>query len=490
MLFVLLFFEKKLGLNVLLFSASVIMLLFIFKRDFFKPILNKTVAIGFLLISAFYSFYGSPFTLFVSLLSFNLIIGLHTLPALRSIAYVVPNGVLNFFKSFADFFASFSLRSRNTSSLSKIFRIVLLPLIIITIFIVLYANGSSFFSEIVGSFMESLSNALEILANYLDIKVIGVIMLGFLFSLVHSLKRSQTTISLTDQSKSDGLLRDKTNKATRFKNLDLKYEYKSGVFLFTVLNLLLLIVVFLEIKNIWFPFEWQGEMLKEMVHKGTYTLIFTILVSIAVTLYFFKKNLNFYKNNRHLKILANVWIVLNGLLVVSVFIRNAYYIKYFALAYKRIGVILFLMLCLIGLVTLFIKIRKKKSTYYMFRTNSLAAYLSLVAVCFVNWDVVIAKYNFNHYKSAFVHLPFMSRLSDKALPFLQLSDQQIKEIEDKQVENIPFASRGYFKNVRYKKKIDRRVKRFVSEQEKAHWLEFVVAERRAFAKLKSQQTNN
>ena len=110
-----------------------------------------------------------------------------------------------------------------------------------------------------------------------------------------------------------------------------------------------------------------------------------------------------------------------------------YYVQYFGLAYKRIGVVFFLVLCLVVLVTLVLKIYKVKSLFYVLRINALAVYITLVGICIFNWDVIIAKYNFGHYQTAFIHLPYMSSLSDKVLPYLQVSEAMIEEIEDKQI---------------------------------------------------------
>ncbi len=484
--FVLLFFEKNLGLNVTLFGALTTLLLVIFKRQFFSSSLNYIVSIGFLFSSVFYFLYGSPFILFVSIFSFVLLLGLHTQVPIKNLLSAIPNALPNYGDAFSMFFKSFRGRKRTkrkSIGLSRLLRIFFLPAFVILLFVALYSMGSSFFSDFVGSVSNFISTAYSKIANYIDIKVIGVGLVGLFISVIHSLGLTKTLISTTDEEKSDLLIRAKDNRLKRFKNLDLKYEYKSGVFLFCTLNIMLLVLLFLEIKNIWIDFEWQGEFLKSMVHEGTYVLIASILISMGVAMYYFRKNLNFYKNNGFLKELATVWISLNAVLIISVFVRNAYYIQHFALAYKRIGVVFFLVLCLIGLVTLLIKIYRFKSVHFVVRTNALAAYITLVVISAFNWDSIIAEYNFSHYKTAFIHLPFMSQLSDKALPYLKISDSQIEEIESKQVEKIPFAKRGYFKDVEYQLKIEKRITRFKKEKANEHWLEFVWAERKVLEKL-------
>ncbi|MDC1395163.1 DUF4173 domain-containing protein [Bacteroidia bacterium] len=485
LLFVLLFFEKSLGLNVAIYGLANVLLLVFLKANFFNSTLNRIVTGGFLITSVFYYLYASPFTMFMAIVSFALLFGLHTIVPLRNLLYAVPNAVNNYFVSISDFFVSFRGRKtqRKNLGLIRIIRIVALPFFVILLFIALYSMGSSFFSDALGGIFNLFENVINKITQYIDIVAVFLAVLGVLLGVLHSLRLSNSSYSDGDRAKSDVLARIKLKINRPFRNMDLATEYKSGVFLFVILSMLLSLLLYLEIKNVWFGFEWEGELLKELVQEGTYILIFAILISMGVTIYYFRRNLNFYSKNKVLKTLAYLWIGLNALLVISVFVRNAYYIEYFGLAYKRTGVIFFLVLCIVGLVTLMIKIRKVKSTYYVLRVNALAAYITLISMCMFNWDGIIAKYNFAHYKTAFIHLPFMSDLSDKTLPYLQLTDEEIEEIENKQTEKISFARKGYFKDVDYKNKIDKRIQKFRSDYETRHWLESVWAEDKAFRLL-------
>ena len=485
-LFVVLFFEKSLGLNVAIYGVSTIILLVAFKTIFFKPLIAKIVGAGLVLTSVFYYLYASPFTLFIVLLSFVLLIGLHTIVPLRNILYAIPNVLTNYVAAVSGFFASLRGRTqrKKTVAISKLFRIVFVPMFVVLLFVAMYSMGSSYFSVAIGQVFDTLEKWLGSIIRYIDVVALWTAFLGLLFGVIHSLALRTSIFSTRDSQHTDVLTRAKEKVYRRFRNLDLMVEYKSGVFLFSILSLLLSLFLYLEIKNVWIGFEWAGETLKELVHEGTFALIFAIFISMVVTIYYFRANLNFYKNNKTLQRLAYVWIGLNALLVVSVGVRTLYYIHYFGLAYKRIGVVVFLLLCIIGLVTLVMKINRRKSTYFVMRKNAMAAYIALVAVCMVNWDGVIARYNFSHYRTAFIHLPFMASLSDKALPYLQLTHEQVAEIEAQQIENIPFVRKGYYASENYKEKIDRRIVEFRKEYASRHWLESVWAESRAYQSLR------
>jgi hypothetical protein len=80
-----------------------------------------------------------------------------------------------------------------------------------------------------------------------------------------------------------------------------------------------------------------------------------------------------------------------------VFLRNYHYIDFHGLAYKRIGVIVFLALVLVGLVTLFFKIRDKKSFYHLLRVNAWAVLAAFTGLTTVNWDGLITRYNLSHW---------------------------------------------------------------------------------------------
>src|ERR1019366_7656081 len=66
---------------------------------------------------------------------------------------------------------------------------------------------------------------------------------------------------------------------------------------------------------------------------------------------------------------------------------------------KRIGVYVYLLLCLIGLVTTFIKVSGKKSNWFLFRKNAWAFYAIFIVACFFNWDDMIVRYNCKNFKS-------------------------------------------------------------------------------------------
>ncbi|UPT66719.1 MAG: DUF4173 domain-containing protein [Sphingobacteriales bacterium JAD_PAG50586_3] len=271
----------------------------------------------------------------------------------------------------------------------------------------------------------------------------------------------------------------------------MKNEYRAGVFLLVVLNALILLLNIIDINWVWFNFRWEGQYLKQFVHEGTYMLIISILISIAVVLYYFRSNLNFYTKNKVLKYLSYAWLAQNAVLAISVCVRNYRYIEYFSLAYKRIGVFIFLLLTLYGLYTVFMKVKDKRSSFYLFRTNAYAILVVLVVTSLFNWDVIIAKYNFAHADRSYLHLDFMSALSDKALPYLDKPLAEVEKIKLAQRDDFEFDSgssfsRGYnyMTADEYCYSIESRKAQFITEWERKSIWEWNWPEYKAYQQLK------
>jgi Domain of unknown function (DUF4173) len=146
-------------------------------------------------------------------------------------------------------------------------------------------------------------------------------------------------------------------------------------------------------------------------------LIFSILLAISIIVYFFRANQNFYKNNLWLIRLTYLWIFQNALLLASIVYKNQLYISELGLTYKRIGVYVYLLLTLAGLILTFWKVRKLKTIWYILRKNTLTAYIMLIISCLLNWDSYIAHYNIN--KAKVLDVIYLLNLSDKTLPDLK-----------------------------------------------------------------------
>ena len=178
-----------------------------------------------------------------------------------------------------------------------------------------------------------------------------------------------------------------------------KKENQLGFILITLLNILIVFFLITDIIYLVTADDFRASVFSNQVHSGINALIASIIIAIIIILYFFRGNLNFYKANKNLKIVAYTWIILNAILIVNIAIKDTQYIYYYGFTYKRIGVLIYLLLTVIGLTTTFIKVNKVKNFWYLLRVNTITAFSILIISCTVSWDSYITLYNLNYAKS-------------------------------------------------------------------------------------------
>jgi hypothetical protein len=115
---------------------------------------------------------------------------------------------------------------------------------------------------------------------------------------------------------------DKIAKPT-YDFLDLNSERLSGIVSFLGLNILLLffIVTFNYEQFVELP-KATANQLAEETHERVGAVIASIVMAIVVIMFYFKGSFNFDKNAKWLKILAQIWVFLNGVLVLSAFAKT------------------------------------------------------------------------------------------------------------------------------------------------------------------------
>ena len=291
----------------------------------------------------------------------------------------------------------------------------------------------------------------------------SVFVIGGLFWKV----QSQWLVNLQASHK-DNIIRERKERkvnASKRSPIALKNEYRSGLIMLVALNVLTLTVNITDIETTWIGFsQLNAHGIYYDVHYGAYVLIFTILMAIGVSLFFFRKNLNFYSKNKVLKIAALVLIVQNMILAFSVALRNIKYVGHYGLTYKRIGVFIFIALVLYGLGTVILKINEKKTAYYLFKNNAWSLYIALVLLTSLNWDTMITQYNLSLGTQGKTDYRYLVKdLSDKNLPILY--------------KNIDlFEDDAYSPTYRLKAVLKRKKYKFERRTEKQSWLSWNYAD--------------
>lgn len=484
-LMTLLFYRLDMGINLLIFEFLLLLWLYLSKQLPLKTKLQKFLLIGLLTTSIATVFVHSVLGYVVHYLLFIILIGIWTYPHFRMLPLAGLQAFHNFFIAQWLFFKQLVSKKLNGKELGYYLRkvgVFVVPLVVVLVFFAMYRNANPLFSQWFGRTGQWISDAFDALMHYFDTPILVTIFWSLIFSNFMLLHRSNSQLVRFEKQLKENIERQRKKKFIGFKPTSLKIEHKAAIVMLSALNLLILIMNISDIYWVWLKFEWDGQYLKQFVHEGTYLLIFSIMISIGIVLFYFRGNLNFYKKNELLKKLSYIWLAQNALLAISVGVRNYWYIYYYALAYKRIGVILFLLLTLYGLYSVYVKVSNKKTIFYLIRVNFNAFLIILTLSTLVNWDNYIARFNFVHADRSFVHYDFLSDMSYASLPYLDKSLDELKQIEQSQKERFPTVEQ-YMSSQEFYTHIQERKSEFISIWERKNILEWNLPEYRAYQQL-------
>ncbi|WP_296314183.1 DUF4153 domain-containing protein [Winogradskyella sp. UBA3174] len=387
-LFSTLFYGKTIGLNLLLFSLLTIVVLLINNKDDFKN--RKTIIYSglYVITGIAVFFHDSSLAIIANCVSFFTLIGL--LSENKSSIYI--NWLNGLYTTIAGLFhRNFSInkqqkvvKEKSTTDYFHLIKIIVIPLVIFIIFIGLYKNGNPVFNDLIS----------KIDFSFINIQWVLFAGLGYyLFSNIHK------PIEVEPATELDLQTGNILNKSETFSIPKLKQENQLGIILIAMLNLLIVLFLITDVSFLTSTVDLRASIFSAQVHNGINALIASIVIAIIILLYVFRGDLNFYKANSTLKKLAITWIILNLLLVLSIAAKNSQYIYYFGLTYKRIGVHIYLILSIVGLITTLLKISNIKNIWYLLRVNTQTAFAILIISSTINWDNHITNYNLNYAQS-------------------------------------------------------------------------------------------
>ncbi|MCG3165167.1 MAG: hypothetical protein POELPBGB_00929 [Bacteroidia bacterium] len=487
-----LFWGQSSGINLPLFSFLLGITAVIINPESLHSRRVQATASGTFITGVLVVIHHSNLSVFAHVISFYAMLGFIQQNKIKSLYNAFLQSVSGLLVAPKRLLVAVTRKAQANSKTAKAFRLlslVLLPMIVFIIFYFIYTVANPLFEELTLSITTKINDLFQFVFRHLSIE--WVIFIGFgsaLTAVVVFRTISQRWLN-NDAAENETLLRRKSSTENfiglrkTFSNLALKNERRSGIIFLVLINLLLLVVNIIDINWIWFDFVVPQKFnLKQFVHEGTYMLIFSILLSMAILLYLFRNNQNFLKENRLLKTLAYLWIAQNAVLCYSVFLRNFHYINYHGLAYKRIGVIVFLLLTFAGLITLFIKIKEVKSGYFLLRKNTWFAYSVMVVLCLFNWDLIIVRYNLNHWNSDDIDVSFYRSLSDRALPELFANREKVqRQMELHKINPERWLSEldyGSFENY-----LTDRKEHFMFEQKLKQWQSWNYADAKTYKAL-------
>ena len=477
-----LFWNQSLGINALVLFILITPIVLFFNKE---AIAKKNVQITLVgtLVSALLVFlYGSTIASVSYLLSFTIFIGFVHQPALRTVYNSFLTSLLSLTKVIHNYIELFTtIENKKLKRLLSYIPLTLVPIIILIVFYWIFKFANPVFDD--------LSNrGWNLFWEYISMFFVNFSIQRFFFVL-GALLLFTTIVFNRNISSLLGLEKNRLNDFFRTRKAPLKNkmriekfgilykrfknEYRIALLMTAMINGLIAIINIIDIKWIWLNFDYaKAGNLSQFVHEGTYLLILSIFISIGIILYFFRANINFLKNNSTLKTLVYLWILQNAILATSVAIRNYHYIHQNGLAYKRIGVIVFLSLVLVGLITLIVKINYRKSSFYLFRINSWAIYFVIILTSFFDWDMIIVKHNINHPNEVGIDMKFLLTLSDKTIYVLNQNKSKI--IGEGHID---------YKIQSYEAHINNRVAKFREEYPLKGWQSYTLAESNCFSNL-------
>jgi hypothetical protein len=388
--FATLFHDKGLGLNCLLYALFLVTILAVYRKD---QLLRTSIilsAAAMIATSVAIIMHGSSLAVTCYFLSIIGFIGYAA--SEKSSLYVAwMNGIYStVIGSFHDILHNKPKPEKPETvkiKTEQLLKLIFIPIALLALFILLYSQTNPVFEAWLGKFDFSFINI-----GWFFIALLG----GFLIANVAPPRSIESTTQLDLET--PDLLKDREvdhMEVDRAKN-----EVQIGTFSLIALNVLLVLVLVSELVFIMGLDDLKASTLSSAVHSGVYASIASIVLAVVIIVFLFRGSVNFIKENRSLKGLSFLWIILNTALIVSILYKTFLYMENYGLSIKRLGVMVYLLLCVIGLITTYLKINNRYNLTYLFRKN-VAVGFSIVMVysCF-NWSAVITRYNI---ENDFVH---------------------------------------------------------------------------------------
>lgn len=485
----LLFWEAALGLNLALGALGIAVVLIMRSGSSSMTGRAKWVLAAMLLCASMTVLIGSLLSVITTLLFLALFSAFMLESTLRSALAGLGQVLYNFASVPLAFFEGLvgSIPEKSASRLGlRWLKLSLLPVAALVVYYWIYRAANPRFEALTAGFIERIADQFISLFNVLFsahgifILLMAVLCGGLIFKLSPGLIADAEKV-LSDVLQRVRVRRSHWKSPLALNSLD--RERRIGTLFLVLMNAILLVVNVIDIEWVWFAFTLEeGFSLKQFVHEGTWLLIISILLSMALLLRLFRRNLNFHPRATWLKRLALLWILQNAILCVSVCIRNAHYIGFHGLAYKRIAVIAFLALVLVGLVTLAWKIQNRRSTYYLWRVNGWAALVVITAMTCFNWDVIIVEHNLGHPNPAEIDTDNYLALSDKVLPLLHAHTADVAHQMEKHSRNSEVWTATQDPAV-FRKDLERKTASFMERWQAADLRSWTWAEQRTYKEL-------
>src|SRR5574344_469004 len=490
-LFAILFYKNGIGINLIIFELTSISLLLWLNRPLKLNYLTSTIVVSTIITLILSFTIHTNWTIAINYFLFILLVASLSYKSIQCFLFLAVESLQKIFNSQIQLLCRWHKPKSSPIIINfrRIFFFFLLPLIMILLFIGLYSWANPAFYQYFSFIFDGIIEFFK----KLDSTILILLFCGFFLANYMFIPAKPQCLYNKDLNADDNLQNNKQIFSDEI-NSKLKFYNLSAIIILVALNLLLIFNIIVDIDNVIINFTWDGNTLKQFVHEGTYVLLVAIFLSALMALFIFKGKFNHYHKNKFLKILVSVWLFLNIILCLLVFVRNFRYIEYYGLAYKRIALLFFLVLTVVSLFLIIYKILFKKSTYFLLSTTSFATLIIFVISTFLNWDIIISKYNFSHSDNAIVELAFLSKMDNTALPYLIKSEKELEIFKNNQEKLLKINKTSTLRKIRayyytpdkYSHTISSRVDDFIEDYESRNFLEWNFADYRTYKFLKEK----
>ncbi len=395
-----LFYDWAVGINVFLFDGALLLLLLRVRPELAQRASFRWAVAGLLPAAVSIAVVHSTTSLLAHTASLLLLIGFAQERELRYLWYGLLLGVFSLFAGplrALDRRGVGSAPSQQGRRVTRWLRQGVFPLLIMVPFFILYGTGSDHVLSLVFDVCIRLAEFVQALSLF---PTVGLALLGVLLMLSVFLAGNELDFRTKEDKLGDVLPRRRRPRRRRFRLTALVGEYRRGILTLLLLNWLIGLTNLTDLRFVWLDTAaLSPQRLSQYVHAGTTSLVISILLAMGVVLFYFRGNLNFYRRNRLLRRLTYLWLAQNAFLALSVGVRNWHYVSAYGLAYGRVQIAFVLLLILVGLYTLYRKVRHTLSLSFLFQANGLALWLFLIAFGAVNWPGVITRVNLTQARS-------------------------------------------------------------------------------------------
>lgn len=405
-------YEEAWGLNALL--SALIFMVYHVLNPLIKPQISGAYVTAILLVLAngfaiFFTGHGpSTFWYLIALFFF---LSIHY-QAAESLPFSFAQGISNFFEGFYRLSlvlgARFQKKEAAKSGTGAFkFLIYLIPILIFIVFLKLYQAADETFYE-----WTKFINL-----DWISWSFIALFLLFSLFLYGFSFYQTNPELLQMEKSKKTIISPQQTDKLHTFLGIDT--ESKISMILLITLSCMLGLFLFIDLRVILFelPNPSSNFRYSRFLHSGVSSLITSIVLVIILVSVLFRGQLNFQQSKK-MKVIAEIWLLLNLFVVITTVIKNYEYIIHWGLTYKRIGVYIYLLLAAIGLIFTGIKIAKTQTVWLLIRRTSFAFFICFTLCGFVNWDRMIVNYNLTALSADQIDFYYLSDLEDEAYPAL------------------------------------------------------------------------